>query len=273
MKAFKAAIVCASVLVATPAWAHDEGDKQLQQQINDMQQQMQKMQRIMESGALLDMSNHIQSMQKEMQELRNSNEVLLHELETMKSRQRELYLDSDRRLQDLEAGGVATPQAVEGEPASTAVGTAPVTPAVVSVKPASDQPKQSSAADQRAAYKQAFQLLNNGQYAQAVSAFTDFLANYPDSGYAPNAQYWLGEAYYASRDYEQALLAFKRVQKQYPESNKTPDAALKLGYTYYEMQQWDNAKATLKQIISQYPKSQPANLAKKRLERIAREGH
>lgn len=261
------------LLTVTTAWAHDDGDEKLQSQINTLQQQMQSVQRVIQSEALLDMLKQIEDLQTEVQQLRNSNEVLVHELDNMKSRQRELYLDIDRRLQDLEAGGV-TAAAVDTNQPQTAVVTAPA--ANVAAQPPTQSgvaQSETSVAEQREAYKSAFQLLHGGQYAQAITAFQAFLQSYPGSGYAPNAQYWLGEAYYATKDYDQAVAAFQTVGAQYPDSAKAQDAGLKLGYTYYEQANWDKAREQLNRVMADYPNSSPARLAEKRLDRMTQEGH
>ena len=55
---------------------------------------------------------------------------------------------------------------------------------------------------EKAAYDQAFQSLKDMSYADAAEQFQDFLTFYPGSQYADNAQYWLGESYYVTRNYE-----------------------------------------------------------------------
>ena len=45
------------------------------------------------------------------------------------------------------------------------------------------------------AYRAAYALVRGQQFDQAVQAFNQFLQNYPDGRYAPNAHYWLGELY------------------------------------------------------------------------------
>ncbi len=93
---------------------------------------------------------------------------------------------------------------------------------------------QPSGADQ-AAYNQAFDILKAGKYADAITAFQQFLQTYPQSSLADNAQYWLGESYYVTRDFQNAAAAFQTVLDRWPDSRKAPDALLKLGYTQAEL--------------------------------------
>ena len=52
-------------------------------------------------------------------------------------------------------------------------------------------------------YHDAFKLLQDGDYAGAERAFKSFVQRNPQHPLAGNAQYWLGETYYARRDYQQ----------------------------------------------------------------------
>jgi len=117
------------------------------------------------------------------------------------------------------------------------------------------------------AYMKAFGLYSADKYKEAVSAFESFISAFPDSEYAGNAQYWIGECYYSEHEYAKALEAFNRVIAKYPKGNKVPDAMLKLGYTYINLNEQPKAKVTLKALIQKYPKSQPAAKARERLGR------
>jgi len=125
----------------------------------------------------------------------------------------------------------------------------------------------------KSAYTQAFNTLKEGKYQQAILAFNGFQQNYPESVYADNAQYWLGEAYSVTRDYKTALSEFQKVISQYPQSNKVKDAMLKIGYTYYEMRDWASARSSLDAVISKFPGTTVNRKAKERLQRMKREGH
>ena len=105
-----------------------------------------------------------------------------------------------------------------------------------------------------------------GKTDEAVAALRAFLRHYPRHDYADNAQYWLGEAYYAQKDYQHALVEFRATIETYPRGNKVPDALLKVGYCYQALGQADKARAVLEQVVNLYPKTEPAALAAKRLE-------
>jgi tol-pal system protein YbgF len=115
-------------------------------------------------------------------------------------------------------------------------------------------------------YRVAVDLVKAGNHDEAVAALRRFLAKYPRHDYADNAQYWLGEAFYAHKDYAQALTEFRNVIQIYPRGNKVPDALLKVGYCYQALNQTEKARAVLEQVVNLYPKTEPAALAAKRLE-------
>ena len=115
-------------------------------------------------------------------------------------------------------------------------------------------------------YQAAVALLKDGHQADAITALRAFLQHYPRHDYADNAQYWIGEAYYAQHDYQHALAEFRATIEVYPRGNKVPDALLKVGYCYQALGQAEKAKAVLEQVVNLYPKSGPAALAAKRLE-------
>jgi len=115
-------------------------------------------------------------------------------------------------------------------------------------------------------YRAAVELVKASRYDAAIAALRAFVTRYPRHDYADNAQYWIGEAYYAQRDYAHALSEFRKVIEVYPRGNKVPDALLKVGYCYQAMGQGEKAHAVLNQVVTLYPRSEPATLAAKRLE-------
>lgn len=83
-------------------------------------------------------------------------------------------------------------------------------------------------------YDKGYEMYNAGKYPQAISIFREFLQKFSHDALADNAQYWIGESYYAQKIFNKAIEEFKRVEK-YPDGNKIPDAYLKIYYSYLEM--------------------------------------
>ncbi|HEY4180583.1 MAG TPA: tol-pal system protein YbgF [Kofleriaceae bacterium] len=122
-------------------------------------------------------------------------------------------------------------------------------------------------ADASADYRAAVELVRSGD-PTAATALRAFLQKYPRHDYADNAQYWLGESFYAQKDYTHALAEFRNVIETYPRGNKVPDALLKVGFCYQAMGQSEKATAVLQQVVNLYPKTEPAALATKRLDGV-----
>lgn len=225
-------------------------------------QRIQRLERLMSSDVLREQTQTMQSLREEISALREQTEQQEYELESMKQRQRNLYLDMDRRINNVEAGGRNSVRAVAPVPPPNTSSTKAAVPVVVA-----------GANDGQAAYSAAFALLKEGQYEQSIKSFEAFKTSYPNSKYADNAQYWLGEANYVSRDYKRALSEFQQLIAQYPESSKNPGARLKIGYVYFELKNWSAAREALQQVITLYPDTTVAKKANERLQRMKREGH
>jgi len=238
------------------------------------------------SSPMANLVIQVQELQDEVRMLRGQLEEQSTELENLKRRQRDQYLDLDQRLSEMRN---AQPVAGAGPIVTTRQGPA-VSPAEdgpeirapmesqSQVNPIGQPMAQSqsapvSALDEKAAYDQAFQALKELRYADAAEDFQSFLDQYPNSEYADNAQYWLGESYYVTRNYDIALASFQSLISQYPESPKAPDALLKIGYTHYELEQWDSARAALTQVQEDYPDTTLSRLAENRLRSMRMEGH
>jgi len=226
------------------------------------QQRIQRLERMLSSDVLREQTEMLQSLREEISALREQTEQQEYELESMKQRQRNLYLDMDRRINNVEAGGRRVSSAAPVPPPNSKKSV----PAVAAVPVVGDSDGQS-------AYSKAFALLKEGQYEQSIKSFEQFKVSYPSSKYSDNAQYWLGEANYVSRDYKKALSAFQQLIAQFPQSTKNSGARLKIGYVYFELKNWSAAREALQQVITLYPDTTVAKKANERLQRMKREGH
>ena len=233
-----------------------------------------------DNQAVLQLYQQITGMQQEIRQLRGQNQELSHELDDLRKRQRELYMNTDQRLQALEAavsgGNAGSGSGHDGNAPANAVssntGSASMPPAATDQQPAASAPA-ASAGNGLDAYQQAFNLLKNSHYHEAVDAFKTFVKQYPQSAYVPNAEYWAGEALYVEQHFNQALAQFRMVVNQYPQSNKVAASMLKIGYCQYELKQWPAARTTLQNVVNNYPGTNAARLAADRLSRMEREGH
>ena len=179
-------------------------------------------------------NQHDQTMQ-EIARLRGQIEVLGNDLANTQKRQKDFYTDLDARLRKLEPRQVT----IDGQEAAVGV-------------------------SEQSAYDAAFGVFKSGDYKAAATALDAFVKRYPESAYAANAQYWLGNAFYAQRDCKSAISAQQVVLKNYPDSPKAPDAMLNIASCYTELKDKANATKTLNALIARYPDSSAAQAAKER---------
>jgi len=229
--------------------------------LTDLEARLIRIERVMDNQSLIELSTQVDQLQAQAQALRGEVETLSYESDNGADRQRQLYVDVDSRLQTLE---VAQAQAISPPPvAITDLETDDSLPPI-------SRPPVLAGSDQDN-YQLAFDLLRNGSYVESAAAFDQFLAVFPSSPLADNAQYWLAETYYVQRQFTTALPAFQTVVDSYPDSSKLPDALLKIGFCSYELQQWDAARAALARVTREFPETTAARLASQRLERLTQE--
>ena len=142
---------------------------------------------------------------------------------------------------------------------------AAVTNSAASANPVTEIPININPAQVRAEYQQAFNLLKQAQYDQAIKAFRQFIVANPGSEFSDNAQYWLGEAHYVIHQYHQAIAEYDKLITRYPASQKVTHALLKIGYSHYELGQSEQAKRHLQDLRQRYPGTTAARLAEQRL--------
>lgn len=233
----------------------------VQIKLKDLDTRLVRIERVMANKSLLEVSNQLEALSSDVRAMHNDVDQLTNALDSSRKQQRDMYADLDRRLKNLESRGSAATAASAALPTGAAAA-----PAAAPASPA-------DSGEDKAAYQADFNLLKDGQYERAIAAFQKFLATYPDSSLADNAQYWLGEAYYVNKSYPEAEAAFQRVVDKYPQSRKLGDALLKIGFCRYEMKQWQSAREVLGQVVARFTDTPAARLAQQRLDKMSIEKH
>lgn len=147
---------------------------------------------------------------------------------------------------------------------------APPTPA----KPTETSPPPPvSAEDEEQQYQKLMKLIDEGQEQQAVTGFEAFLQRYPQSKHGDDAQYWLGESYYAVGNYNAAIKSFNILVMNYPQSQKYSQALLKIAFAHYELKDFAKARELLQRVRNDYIGTAASRLAERRLKKMTIEGH
>ncbi|MBI3195928.1 MAG: tol-pal system protein YbgF, partial [Rhodospirillales bacterium] len=165
-----------------------------------------------------------------------------------------MQADYEFRLEQVEKGGARPGGAPAARPATP--------PSTAAAPPPAGGAAAAGAADQM--YNDAFKKLQDGDYAGAEKGFRTFIQRNPKHALAGNAQYWLGETYYARRDYQNAMTAFAEGYKAYKSSPKGPDNLLKLGITLTNLGRKPDACAIFARFAQDYPRA--TDLQKRRIE-------
>lgn len=236
-----------------------------------VENRLDRLERMVNSQGLVDIMVRVESMQNELQRLLGEIELQKHSLDEIKKRQRDLYVDIDRRLLQIERRSVGTgttslPPAETQAPVAQSVESrsAPSTTSNVTSIPKAVKTKEG----EQVAYQKAFDLLRALRYEKATEAFREFLNDYPDGRYAHIAQYWLAETSYHTRKYDVAVKDYQTLIDQYPKSPKRADALLKIGYSQFELKSFDQAKTVLELLITTYPGTTEAGQAENLLQKI-----
>lgn len=236
-------------------------------------------------NALSELMGRLEQLQVEVQMLTGQVEEQANLIAEMKKSQTTMYSDMDGRMQNLEKKTEGSKLSVAEAPQIAAASVEPVVKvaeppvATGTVAPEVKPPKKDAApvsaeasaprlapvGEEKQQYQQAYEALRNGHTAQAVAEFNALLSKNPNSEYANNAQYWLGEAYRVNQDVDAARKAFSSVIQNYPGSSKVPDALLKLGIIETEQKNTVKAREYLTRVTVDFPSSTAAHLAAKKI--------
>ena len=223
--------------------------------LTELERRLEGVERVVKNQSLVNLTQQVAAAERRADELQGRVEELEHGAESTAERQRQLYVDLDTRIQELET-------AIRDRSVVSVMDGGTLPPGQLPMPGGSDRDN----------YNAAFELLKEQRYEPAASAFQQFLVTFPDSELADNAQYWLAESHYVTQKFELALGEFEVVISRFKMSRKVPDALLKMGYCNYELKRWDAARAALTRVQTDYPETTAARLAGQRLQRMDEEG-
>jgi len=185
----------------------------------------------------------------------------------------ELRVNLYRKLDVIEGGMKPVPE-VPGPVADEQPRLAPPLPMPVTplpVAPARKPADTTSAVSPTEDYQRAYRDYQRNNYELAKLGFKQYLAMYPDSEDADNAQFWLAQCYYKSGDNRQALAEIERLYKDFPRSPKIPDAMLIEAFIDLALGDRAGARTALEKLIANYPTADAAVRAKTKLDAIRAE--
>ncbi|MDQ0080503.1 MULTISPECIES: tol-pal system protein YbgF [Variovorax] len=239
--ALAAALLCVSMGSQAALFEDDEARRailDLRQRVEAMRQQTD--QRLTDENgqlrrSLLDLQNQIEQMRGDLARMTGQNEQLTRTVSEMQSRQTTI----DDKLKQSEPSKVS----VDGREFTA-------------------DPKE------KADFDAALGVFRSGQFAQAQTAFAEFVKRYPQSGYNASALFWLGNAQYATRNYNEAIANFRSMLSLAPDHAKAPEAVLSIANCQIELKDTRAARRTLEDLTKAYPQSEAAQAGRERLSRL-----
>lgn len=174
------------------------------------------------------------------------------------------YADADRKGIDAGARLEISPV----PPAPKVAAKARLRPSKAAGKGAAAASAVGDAESATKAYNVAYEAMRSGEIDAALAQFRAFGERFPRHDLSDNAQYWVGECFYARKEFAEALKEFRRVIDEYPTGNKVPDSLLKIGLSYQSLGDGRTAKDVLGQVVEIFPESSAARVARERLGRL-----
>jgi len=137
-------------------------------------------------------------------------------------------------------------------------------------KPTKSGPKQPEAATPMyvtsrtlpSLFDNALEDFMNGRYDQSLPVFESIAVAGLDHPLTDNAQYWVGECYFAQGDPGAASVAIERLLMNHPTTNKGSEALLLLGRSYAQLGRTVEAFDALQRVLEEHPKSESAPRAR-----------
>jgi len=106
---------------------------------------------------------------------------------------------------------------------------------------------------------------NSGNYRSAIMGFRNYIAAYPNSSVADDAQYWVAESLFAARQYKKAIKEYKGLLEKYPKSDRTAESLLRIGMCYQRLGKQEEAAKCFTDVSKRFPASNETRIAKSQL--------
>jgi tol-pal system protein YbgF len=119
--------------------------------------------------------------------------------------------------------------------------------------------------DAQQLYDQASQDLTQGRYSLALQNFREFVRRFPAAELGDNAQYGIGECFFAQSQFDSAAVEYGRVEVQFPQGDRVPAALYKLGLCQERLGDTAASKQTMESLVKRFPLAGEAQLARERL--------
>lgn len=191
-------------------------------------------------GKALDLESQLQALRAELTKVKAQNDQVVREFGDAQRAQRDAMQANEERLKRLEP-----------------------------LKVAVDNREFTAEPFERREYESAFAAFRQNDFAGAQQGFADLLRRYPQSGYAPSALFWHGNALYALQRCKEAIVSLRAMLTLASDHVRAPDAKLTIGNCEIDLNEPASAKKTLEDLTRSHPRSEAATAARERLRTLA----
>jgi tol-pal system protein YbgF len=237
---------------------------QLRGEMNSLQKSMQEVQ-ANTGSSISSVTQTTQGLQDNLQEVQARVGKLSQQMTDIQN----LLQSIDAKVSGNAAPGGAAPGA---SPSSYNQGGAALTPNAPGGAPgpgsaASASPGlPSTSAD--TLYQNALRDFTGGKYDLSRQEFSDYIKNFPTNDLASNAQFYLGEIFYAQNDFNSAITSYESVLTNYPKSFKLAASLYKKGMAELELGMKASAVRDLREVVRRFSGSDESRRASAKLHEI-----
>jgi tol-pal system protein YbgF len=188
---------------------------------------------------ILQLQNQLQLLRDDIAKLRGQVEVQNNEIAKFQKSmldQRELIAATDNKFKKFE------PQSVQLDGRTFAVET-----------------------NEKRRFDSAIGLIRAGDFKSALASLSQFQIAYPESGYLPSVEYWIGSSFYALKDYKSAVTTLQSLVNRQPEFSRSPEALFTMGLAQIESGDRRTGRRTLEIVTERYGDTPVGQSAKERL--------
>jgi tol-pal system protein YbgF len=176
--------------------------------------------------------------------------------------------DMQGLLQSIDAKVSTAPPATSAAPGTPTAPGAPTAPGTPGPGSASSAPSGLPPISADTLYQNALRDFTSGKYDLARQEFSDYIKNFPANDLASNAQFYLGEIFYAQNDFNNAIGSYDTVLTNYPKSFKLAASLYKKGTAELELGLKASAIRDLRDVERRFAGSDEARRAQAKLREI-----
>jgi tol-pal system protein YbgF len=199
---------------------------------------------------ILQLQNQIQQLRDEIAKLRGSVEVQTNDISGLQKQTQELSKDQKELFKEQKSLATATENKLKQ-----------LDPIVAQV----DGKRITVEANEQRRYEAAIAQVRSGDFKSALTSLSQFQIVYPESGYGPSVNYWIGNSYYAIKDYKSAITTLQTLVSSHPDYPRNTDAIFTTGLAQIESGDRRTGRRTLELLIERFPDAPISLSAKERL--------